>query len=165
MPVPLANSCPWAEYSSVMRESHDHEWGEPVAEAVVLFEYVVVYTFQLGFDFPVVLKRREVFRELLANFDPDRLARWTEDVLQHSLNRGNGQRPLAELPPARRVRFAGGKVNHLVKRLHGSRNGPLIAAAARMSFCQKLAKLVGYDLEPNETASGRVVSPNVSCVN
>ena len=62
-----------------MREFHDHEWSEPVAEAAVLFEYVVLHTFQLGFDFPVVLKRREGFRALLANFDPDRLARWTED--------------------------------------------------------------------------------------
>ena len=50
-----------------------------MAEAAVLFEYVVLHTIQLGFDFPVVLKRREGFRELLANFDPDRLARWTED--------------------------------------------------------------------------------------
>ena len=50
-----------------------------MAEAAVLFEYVVLHTIQLGFDFPVVLKRREGFRELLADFDPDRLARWTED--------------------------------------------------------------------------------------
>ena len=62
MPAPLANSCPWADHSAVMREFHDHEWGGPVAEAAVLFEYVVLHTFQLGFDFPVVLKRREGFR-------------------------------------------------------------------------------------------------------
>ena len=39
-----------------------------------LFEYLVLYTFQLGLNFPVVLKRREGFRELLAGFDAGRLA-------------------------------------------------------------------------------------------
>jgi len=79
MLAPLVNSCPWTDHSAVMRDFHGHEWGEPVAEAAVLFEYMVLHTFQLGFDFPEVLKRREGFRELPANFDPDRLARWTED--------------------------------------------------------------------------------------
>ena len=84
MPVPNPSSygagpCPWAHQNALMRAFHDHEWGEPVAEAGILFEYLVLHTFQLGFDFPVVLKRREGFRELLARFDPDRLARWGED--------------------------------------------------------------------------------------
>lgn len=72
-------ACPWAHQNELLRAFHDHEWGESVAEAGILFEYLVLHTFQLGFDFPVVLKRREGFRELLANFDPDRLARWGED--------------------------------------------------------------------------------------
>lgn len=76
---PAASCCPWANQNELLRAFHDHEWGEPVAEAGILFEYLVLHTFQLGFDFPVVLKRREGFRELLANFDPDRLARWGED--------------------------------------------------------------------------------------
>lgn len=75
--LPLA-PCPWAGSSDLLRAFHDHEWGEPVAEAGILFEYLVLHTFQLGFDFPVVLKRREGFRELLAGFDPERLARFGE---------------------------------------------------------------------------------------
>jgi len=69
----------WAAQSELLRAFHDHEWGEPVAELAILFEYLVLHTFQLGFDLPVVLKRREGFRELLATFDPERLARWGED--------------------------------------------------------------------------------------
>jgi DNA-3-methyladenine glycosylase I len=69
----------------LLREFHDHEWGEPVAEAGILFEYLVLHTFQLGFDFPVVLKRREGFRELLANFDPEQLARFDEDDIAELL--------------------------------------------------------------------------------
>ncbi|HEX8507280.1 MAG TPA: DNA-3-methyladenine glycosylase I [Hymenobacter sp.] len=74
--------CSWADQSELMRAFHDHEWGEPVAEAGILFEYLVLHTFQLGFDFPVVLKRREGFRELLAGFDPERLARWGEEDIE-----------------------------------------------------------------------------------
>ena len=78
--------CPWAHQSALLGAFHDHEWGEPVAEPEILFEYLVLHTFQLGFDFPVVLKRREGFRELLAGFDPDRLARWNEDDISEVLS-------------------------------------------------------------------------------
>ncbi|UOQ74495.1 DNA-3-methyladenine glycosylase I [Hymenobacter cellulosilyticus] len=77
--------CPWAGHSELLGDFHDHEWGEPVAEASILFEYLVLHTFQLGFDFPVVLKRREGFRELLANFEPERIARFTEDDIAEML--------------------------------------------------------------------------------
>ena len=81
MPAP----CPRPIQSTLLQDFHDHEWGEPVAEPGTLFEYLLLHTFQLGFDFPVVLKRREAFRELLANFEPDRLARFDEDDLAELL--------------------------------------------------------------------------------
>ena len=70
---------PLAATNELLRDFHDHEWGEPVAEADILFEYLVLHSFQIGFDFPVVLRRREAFRELLAGFEADRLARFTDD--------------------------------------------------------------------------------------
>jgi DNA-3-methyladenine glycosylase I len=70
--------CPWAEANDLLRAFHDHEWGEPVQEADILFEYLILHTFQLGFNFPVVLKYREAMRELLAGFEPARLARFGE---------------------------------------------------------------------------------------
>lgn len=78
--------CPWANHKdALLRDFHDHEWGEPVAEAGILFEYLVLHTFQIGFDFPVVLRRREAFREVLANFDPDRLAHFSDDTIDELL--------------------------------------------------------------------------------
>ncbi|WP_202910554.1 DNA-3-methyladenine glycosylase I [Hymenobacter sediminis] len=70
--------CVWMQQSELLQSFHDHEWGEPVSDPDILFEYLVLHTFQLGFDFPVVLRRREAFRELLAGFDPERLARFGE---------------------------------------------------------------------------------------
>ncbi|GAA3936188.1 DNA-3-methyladenine glycosylase I [Hymenobacter algoricola] len=83
--MPAAAPCPWTEQSELLRAFHDHEWGEPVAEAGILFEYLVLHTFQIGFDFPVVLRRREAFREVLANFDPDQLARFGENQIEELL--------------------------------------------------------------------------------
>jgi DNA-3-methyladenine glycosylase I len=74
----LGLRCPWAETSDLLRAFHDHEWGEPVQEAGILFEYLILHTFQLGFNFPVVLKYREAMRELLAGFEPARLAQFGE---------------------------------------------------------------------------------------
>lgn len=79
--------CVWMQQSELLQCFHDHEWGEPVADPDILFEYLVLHTFQLGFDFPVVLGRREAFRELLAGFSPDKLARFgdeeVEDLMQN----------------------------------------------------------------------------------
>ena len=76
MPAPCF---PLAATNELLRNFHDHEWGEPVTEAHILFEYLVLHSFQIGFDFPVVLRRREAFRELLADFEADRLAHFTDD--------------------------------------------------------------------------------------
>lgn len=77
--------CRWTAQGALLQAFHDHEWGEPVAEPSILFEYLVLHSFQIGFDFPVVLSRREAFRELLAGFDPDKLARFDEDDIAELL--------------------------------------------------------------------------------
>ncbi|AYA35982.1 DNA-3-methyladenine glycosylase I [Hymenobacter oligotrophus] len=77
--------CPWANQNPLQRAFHDHEWGEPVTDAGILFEYLVLHCFQIGFDFPVVLSRREAFRELLAGFEPERIARFGPDDIEELL--------------------------------------------------------------------------------
>jgi DNA-3-methyladenine glycosylase I len=74
--------CPQFDQPPVLRPFHDHEWGEPVSEAEILFEYVVLHTFQAGLPLDWILKRREAFREALHNFDPFRLARFSKDEVE-----------------------------------------------------------------------------------
>ena len=66
--------CSYFEKPAGLRDFHDHEWGEPVTDADVLFEYVVLYGFSVGIGMNLVLQKREHFRGELAGFDPDRLA-------------------------------------------------------------------------------------------
>ncbi len=89
LPAPSPLACPGFDHDAHTRAFHDHEWGEPVIEAIILFEYLVLQTFQAGLPRDWVLKRREAFREALHNFDPVRLARFDEDeVAEFLLNPG-----------------------------------------------------------------------------
>ena len=69
--------CTWFEQTKQLRDFHDQEWGDPIIDADVLFEYVVLYTFQVGIGLRIVLPKREAMREALAGFDPARLAHFT----------------------------------------------------------------------------------------
>ena len=80
---PLA--CPGFDHDAYTRAFHDHEWGEPVTEAIILFEYLVLHTFRAALPLDWVLKRREAFRDALHNFDPGRLARFDEDDIAEFL--------------------------------------------------------------------------------
>jgi DNA-3-methyladenine glycosylase I len=77
--------CPQFDHPPALRPFHDHEWGEPVADADILFEYVVLHTFQAGLPLDWIIKRREGFREALHNFDPYRLARFSDDEVDEFL--------------------------------------------------------------------------------
>ena len=75
--VPVGASptrCSYFEKPAGLRDFHDHEWGEPVTDADILFEYVVMYGFGAGIGMNLVLQKREHFRDELAGFDPNRLA-------------------------------------------------------------------------------------------
>jgi DNA-3-methyladenine glycosylase I len=70
------NRCSWFDEDNLMRDFHDQEWGEPVTDTDILFEYLTLHTFQVGMSFRMVLGKREHFREELAGFIPERLARF-----------------------------------------------------------------------------------------
>ncbi len=78
-------ACPNFAAADHLRAFHQHEWGEPVTDPVILFEYVVLHTFAAGLPLDWVLKRREAFHEALCNFESDRLARLTDDDIAEFL--------------------------------------------------------------------------------
>lgn len=49
---------------------HDTEWGVPVSDDRVHFEFLVLDAFQAGLSWAIVLHKREAFRRALCNFDP-----------------------------------------------------------------------------------------------
>jgi DNA-3-methyladenine glycosylase I len=56
---------------------HDAEWGVPVHDDRVLFEFLTLEGAQAGLSWETILRKRDRYRELFAGFDPARVARFT----------------------------------------------------------------------------------------
>ena len=70
--------CAWPLSGALMVAYHDEEWGVPQHDDRRLFEYIVLDAFQAGLSWAVILNKREGFRRAFADFDPARIAQFTE---------------------------------------------------------------------------------------
>ncbi len=70
--------CRWAEgVSDAYIEYHDSEWGVPVYDDRVQFEFLILEGAQAGLSWSTILNKREGYRRLFADFDPQKVARFT----------------------------------------------------------------------------------------
>ena len=72
------NRCGWTNQDLLMIQYHDLEWGVPVHDDRLLFEFIVLDAFQAGLSWSTILKKRENFRAALDNFDVAKIAGYTE---------------------------------------------------------------------------------------
>lgn len=72
----------WATGNSLLQGYFDTEWGRPVCDEQGLFERLSLEGFQAGLSWLTILKKRPAFREAFADFDPDVVARYTEDDVE-----------------------------------------------------------------------------------
>ena len=72
----MKKRCPWAETNDDMRAYHDTEWGVPQYNDQVIFEYILLDSFQAGLSWAIILKKRENFRKAFSNFNPEKIARY-----------------------------------------------------------------------------------------
>ncbi len=70
--------CPWCEKDELYRTYHDEEWGKPVYEDDIIFEFLVLESFQAGLSWYTILKKRENFRKAFDDFDYRRIALYDE---------------------------------------------------------------------------------------
>lgn len=71
----MPSRCPWAK-TPLSIAYHDNEWGRPVHDDRVLFEFLILEGAQAGLSWETVLKKRESYRRVFAGFDPKRVARF-----------------------------------------------------------------------------------------
>jgi len=76
--------CGWPGEDVLMRRYHDDEWGVPVHDDRLWFEYLVLDAFQAGLSWRTVLHKREAFRRVFHGFDPARVARMTPAELERA---------------------------------------------------------------------------------
>jgi DNA-3-methyladenine glycosylase I len=68
--------CGWAR-TPLGIAYHDLEWGVPVHDDIVLFEFLTLEGAQAGLSWETILRKREAYRQAFAAFDPARVARFT----------------------------------------------------------------------------------------
>lgn len=78
--------CDWVGTGKAFYEHyHDTEWGVPVHDDRLLFEMLILEGAQAGLSWETILKRRDNYRALFKNFDPQKAARMTDAELEKIL--------------------------------------------------------------------------------
>ncbi len=75
----------WAERSELEREYYDSEWGMPVVTEAGVYERLVLEGFQVGMSWALILRKRDAFREVFADFDPEVVAGFEESDIERLL--------------------------------------------------------------------------------
>ena len=71
--------CPWVDLKKPdYVDYHDNEWGVPVHDDRLIFEFLTLEGAQAGLSWYTVLRRREGYRLAFAGFDPEKVARFDE---------------------------------------------------------------------------------------
>src|SRR3989304_5045354 len=77
--------CDWCLKDPIYIEYHDKEWGTPVHNDKILFEFLVLESFQAGLSWYIVLKKRENFRKAFAGFDAKKVAGFNKKKVEELL--------------------------------------------------------------------------------
>ena len=77
--------CQWSEKDDLYRAYHDNEWGKPVFDDAVFFEFIILETFQAGLSWHTILRKRENFRKAFDNFDYKKIAKYDSEKIAELL--------------------------------------------------------------------------------
>ena len=72
----MPKRCDWVGNDPLYIDYHDTEWGVPVHDARTLFEYLLLEGAQAGLSWITVLKKRDHYRTVFDNFEPERIAQY-----------------------------------------------------------------------------------------
>ena len=71
--------CGWCGTDDLYIKYHDEEWGKPVTDDKVLFEFLILESAQAGLNWLTILKKRNGYRQAFHNFNLDSVARMTDE--------------------------------------------------------------------------------------
>ncbi|HEY3251828.1 MAG TPA: DNA-3-methyladenine glycosylase I [Ignavibacteria bacterium] len=86
MPPKQITRCPWSGNDELYIKYHDEEWGEPIHDDRILFEFLILEGFQAGLSWRTILYKRENFRKAFDNFDAEKIACYNKRKIQSLLN-------------------------------------------------------------------------------
>lgn len=78
--------CAWTNDDDLLMEYHDQEWGVPVHEENILFEFLILEGAQAGLSWSTILKKRDNYRRAYDNFDVNKVAGYKNRKIGQLLN-------------------------------------------------------------------------------
>ncbi len=78
--------CEWANASPLEQQYHDDEWGIPLHDERLLFEFLTLEGAQAGLSWSTILNKREGYRKAFDNFEINKVARYSTNKIDKLLN-------------------------------------------------------------------------------
>ena len=66
--------CGWCKGNTLYKKYHDQEWGVPTFKDKILFEFLLLETFQVGLSWITILKKRNNFKKAFDYFDYNKIS-------------------------------------------------------------------------------------------
>ena len=82
----MVNRCGWVGNDEQMISYHDDEWGTPIHDDQLLFEFLILEGAQAGLSWSTILRKRDNFRKAFDNFDYKKIAKYSEDKIDELMN-------------------------------------------------------------------------------
>ena len=80
----MPRRCDWAK-TDLSIVYHDKEWGVPLHDDDKLFEFLILEGAQAGLSWEIILRKREAYRAAFSEFDPAKVAKFTERKMEQLL--------------------------------------------------------------------------------
>jgi DNA-3-methyladenine glycosylase I len=81
----IPSRCPWCGDDPLYIRYHDEEWGRPLYDEHLLFEFLILESFQAGLSWRTILHKREAFRAAFDGFAAHKIAAYDEAKIQSLL--------------------------------------------------------------------------------
>lgn len=82
----IKNRCSWCIGDPLYIKYHDEEWGFPIHDDRMLFEFLILECAQAGLSWITILKKRENYRQALDNFDAEKIAFYKKEKIEMLFN-------------------------------------------------------------------------------
>lgn len=77
--------CGWVNHDPLYQEYHDKEWGVPIYDDRLLFEFLILEGMQAGLTWLTILKRRENYRKAFDNFNAKKIIKYDQSRIDKLL--------------------------------------------------------------------------------
>lgn len=81
--------CPWCLSFNEYIDYHDKEWGRPVHDDKIHFEFLILEGAQAGLSWSTILKKRKGYKKAFANFDPKKVSKFDNKTINKILKDPN----------------------------------------------------------------------------